>query len=89
MHTSHIFLPPSWSIRRATYCTHKVAENDLATAFVLVLELVAFAAMFAVNSSVHSYLIVSYSNKVLQKSPEVVAPTFQLNLSAISQSDLV
>ncbi|CAN0516844.1 unnamed protein product, partial [Scytosiphon promiscuus] len=38
--------------------------NNLATAFVLILGLTAFAAMFAVNSSVHSYLIVSYSNKV-------------------------
>ncbi|CAM9266029.1 unnamed protein product, partial [Hapterophycus canaliculatus] len=47
----------------ATYFTHKVAESDLATAFVLITGVVAFAAMFAVNSSVHSYLIVSYSNK--------------------------
>eukprot|EP00903_Cladosiphon_okamuranus_P007581 g7354.t1 len=46
-----------------TYLTHKVAEDDLATAFVLIIGLVAFAVMFAVNSSVHSYLIVSYSNK--------------------------
>lgn len=49
---------------RGTYITHKVAENNLATAFVLVTGVVAFAMMFAVNSSVHSYLIVSYSNKV-------------------------
>ncbi|CAM9245362.1 unnamed protein product [Scytosiphon promiscuus] len=47
----------------ATYFTHKVAESDLATALVLITGVVAFAAMFAVNSSVHSYLIVSYSNK--------------------------
>ncbi|CAM9980606.1 unnamed protein product, partial [Pylaiella littoralis] len=46
-----------------TYFTHKVAENKVATSFVLVVGVVAFAMMFAVNSSVHSYLIVSYSNK--------------------------
>lgn len=44
--------------------THKVAEDNVATAFVLIIGVVAFAVMFAVNSSVHSYLIVSYSNKV-------------------------
>lgn len=49
---------------RGTYFTHKVAENKVATSFVLVVGVVAFAMMFAVNSSVHSYLIVSYSNKV-------------------------
>lgn len=58
------FLPPS-SPSRGTYFTHKVAENNLATAFVLVIGVVAFAVLFAVNSSVHSYLIVSYSNKVI------------------------
>eukprot|EP00752_Nemacystus_decipiens_P003165 g2929.t1 len=47
----------------ATYFTHKMAENNLATAFVLIVGVVAFAVLFAVNSSVHSYLIVSYSNK--------------------------
>lgn len=47
-----------------TYLTYKVAESKIATALVLVVGLAAFAAMFAVNSSVHSYLIVSYSNKV-------------------------
>lgn len=60
---SRLFAMP-FSIRRATYFTHKVAENDLATVFVLIIGLVAFAGLFAVNSSVHSYLIVSYSNKV-------------------------
>lgn len=52
-------------VSRGTYFTHKVAENDLATALVLIIGVVAFAVMFAVNSSVHSYLIVSYSNKVI------------------------
>lgn len=54
----------SSSLSRATYFTHKVAENNLATAFVLIIGVMAFAVMFAVNSSVHSYLIVSYSDKV-------------------------
>lgn len=52
---------------RGTYFTHTVAENKVATALVLVTGVVAFAVMFAVNSSVHSYLIVSYSNKVREK----------------------
>lgn len=60
----NVFLSSS-SLPRGTYFTHKVAENDLATAFVLIIGVVAFAVMFAVNSSVHSYLIVSYSNKVI------------------------
>ncbi|CBJ30465.1 putative membrane transporter (ISS) [Ectocarpus siliculosus] len=47
----------------ASYFTHKVADSQLATGCVLVLGMLVFAGLFAVNSSVHSYLIVSYSNK--------------------------
>ncbi|CAM9206355.1 unnamed protein product [Ectocarpus fasciculatus] len=46
-----------------SYFTHKVADSQAATAFVLIFGMSVFAALFAVNSSVHSYLIVSYSNK--------------------------
>ena len=46
------------------YFTHIRAKNDIATAIVLIVGTIMFAAIFAVNSSVHSYLIVSYSNKV-------------------------
>ena len=46
------------------YFTHIRAKNDIATAIVLIVGTIVFAAIFAVNSSVHSYLIVSYSNKV-------------------------
>lgn len=49
----------------ASYCTYIVAESDAATVAVLSVGLAAYASVFAVNSSVHSYLIVSYSNKVL------------------------
>ncbi|CAM9804462.1 unnamed protein product, partial [Ascophyllum nodosum] len=45
------------------YFTHIRAKNDIATAIVLIVGTIMFAAIFAVNSSVHSYLIVSYSNK--------------------------
>ncbi|CAM9497833.1 unnamed protein product [Ascophyllum nodosum] len=45
------------------YFTHIRAKNDIATAIVLIVGTIVFAAIFAVNSSVHSYLIVSYSNK--------------------------
>lgn len=62
------FLPPSLRPRRcflrATYFTHIRVGNDIATAIVLIVGAILFAIMFAVNSSVHSYLIVSYSNKV-------------------------
>ncbi|CAN0460796.1 unnamed protein product, partial [Ectocarpus sp. 12 AP-2014] len=47
----------------ASYFTHKVADSQPATGCVLILGMLVFAGLFAVNSSVHSYLIVSYSNK--------------------------
>eukprot|EP00752_Nemacystus_decipiens_P003589 g3308.t1 len=47
----------------AMYYTQKVAENNLATALILLIGGVTFAVLFAINSAVHSYLIVSYSNK--------------------------
>lgn len=49
----------------ASYFTYIVAESDPATIAVLAVGLAAYSSVFAVNSSVHSYLIVSYSNKVL------------------------
>ena len=45
------------------YYTYNVLSNKLATTIVLIIGLLAFAAMFAVNSAIHSYLIVSYSDK--------------------------
>jgi hypothetical protein len=45
------------------YYTHNVQHNKSATTAVLCIGMLAFAAMFAVNSSIHSYLIVSYSDK--------------------------
>lgn len=46
----------------ATYIPFR--ENDLiSVTIILVVGLAIFAALFAVNSAVHSYLIVSYSNK--------------------------
>eukprot|EP00903_Cladosiphon_okamuranus_P018339 g16871.t1 len=47
----------------AMYYTQKVEENNFATAIILVVGSVIFAVLFAINSAVHSYLIVSYSNK--------------------------
>ena len=50
----------------AMYFTYD-AENggdDVGSTVVLVLGIVAFAGAFAVNSAIHSYLIVSFSDKV-------------------------
>lgn len=55
-----------------------MAENNLATAFVLIIGVMAYAVMFAVNSSVHSYLIVSYSDKVTGDKKER-CPAFNLS----------
>lgn len=40
-------------------------SDDVGSVIILVLGLVLFAAVFAVNSAIHSYLIVSFSDKVL------------------------
>lgn len=74
--SARLVAPPSPAVHRAldarypsfrdsgSYLTYIVAESDVGTAVVLVVGLVVYAGVFAVNSSVHSYLIVSYSNKV-------------------------
>ncbi|KAG5186385.1 putative membrane transporter [Tribonema minus] len=47
------------------YITYEVVDtgSNVASTVVLVLGLTLFAAVFAVNSAIHSYLIVSYSDK--------------------------
>lgn len=58
------FLRPRRCFRSAAYFAYIRVGSNTATAIVLIVGSIIFAMMFAVNSSVHSYLIVSYSNKV-------------------------